>query len=208
MSVIRRNYLVVVIILFVANLFVFKIEQTKKKVHNSASLSSFPLQINTWRGQDIELSERIYQILETKDVIMRQYEDEQGDFVNLVVVYAEQNRGSFHPPEYCYVGGGAELVEKGKEDIELKDGGKINTNRMVMRSSKGGTIRSWHWFMANDKFTSNFYLQQLHLLKDIFKGKNAQGALVRVSIRSENPSMEVKAKSFMQELAPVLEQVF
>ncbi|MBU3933312.1 MAG: EpsI family protein, partial [Candidatus Omnitrophica bacterium] len=82
-------------------------------------LGDIPLELGEWQGKDISISERTYEILETKDVLIREYTGARGEKVVLVIVYSGVNRGSFHPPEICYLGGGRTLLNKGLERIEI-----------------------------------------------------------------------------------------
>ena len=207
MSIRNKNYLVVIAILFVACLFVIKIEQAKGKVSSTDYLSQIPLNVGQWQGQDIGVSNDVYEILETKDVIIRQYFDKDGDSVVLAVVYSGKNRDSFHPPEYCYLGDGVQLLDKGKEDIFLTDSSYIRSNKLVMQAS-GDTIKAWYWYSSRDRFFDNYYFQQVYFLLDALLGKTVKGALIRVSVQGDSQAMEGKAKSFIKEVIPILEKIF
>lgn len=207
MSFSRKKYLVVLVILFIAVLFMIKIERTKGRVSSGIDLSKFPLVIGEWKGEDLEISERVYEILETKDVMIRRYKDSQGAFLTLTVVYSGQKRHTFHPPEICYLGGGVELIKKSQDKIALKNTAYLKINKLLMSSPRGQT-KAWYWFLAGVKFVPNFYLQQAYLIIDIFKGGNLQGALIKVSVIGDSPVLENKAKSFIKEIVPYLNRMF
>ena len=120
MSAKHRKYLVVISILIVACIFVLEIEQVKGKIVSDIDFSSFPFVIDGWRGRDISLDESVYEILETRDVFIRRYDDSQGSEVELAVVYSGSDRQAFHPPEICYTGAGAQLVNQSREVVSLE----------------------------------------------------------------------------------------
>ncbi len=204
----NKKYFVVISILLVSLVFIFIIEQAKGKVSYTASLKNIPYRIGEWEGKDVSVSDRTYEILETRDVLVREYTDKEGDSVALAIVYSDNNRDSFHPPEYCYLGGGAQLIEKGKDVISLDGNMMFYMNKLVMNPVKNG-LRVWYWYSVGDRFIANYYVQQLLFLWDALRGINNGGALIRVSVRGNNPrSLENKAKSFIRQMLPSLRDIF
>ena len=70
-----------------------------------------------------------------------------------------------------------------------------------------GIIKVWYWYAVRDKFTPSYYLQQEYIVADILKGHKAGGALIRVSVQGSSPGLEDKAKSFIEEAAPLLRKI-
>lgn len=207
MSVESRKYLIVIVILVIASIFILKIEQTKGKITTEIDLSGVPLNLDNWEGREVKLPDSVYEILGTRDVLSRQYKDKEGDIVELSIVYSGHDRQSFHPPELCYIGGGVDLTGKSTESISLDDGSTLDLNKLTMQSSQG-TIKAWYWFLVGDRFVGNFYKQQVYFILDALKGKKLQGALIRVSIRGDSEVLERKAKSFIGKIAPHLAETF
>ena len=143
-------------------------------------LESIPLKAGEWKGEDISISERIYQLLETKDVLTRKYINSRGRKVVLAIVYSGVNRGAFHPPEICYLGGGRELLNKSVEKIEITEPGKnpytIKVNRLLM-GENGNKEIAWYWFTAGNRATANYYRQQCYFIWDGLMHNHAGGAL-------------------------------
>lgn len=207
MSVESRKYLIVIVILVIASIFILKIEQTKGKITTEIDLSGVPLNLDNWEGREVKLPDSVYEILGTRDVLSRQYKDKEGDIVELSIVYSGHDRQSFHPPELCYIGGGVDLTGKSTESISLDDGSTLDLNKLTMQSSQG-TIKAWYWFLVGDRFVGNFYKQQVYFILDALSGKKLQGALIRVSIRGDSEALEKKAKSFIGKIAPHLAETF
>lgn len=173
-------------------------------------LEDIPLELGEWQGKDISISERTYEILETKDVLIREYTSARGEKVVLVIVYSGVNRGSFHPPEICYLGGGRELLDKGFEEIELAEPGKsssaMQVNRLLMEDKAGREI-AWYWFTGGRRVTANYYRQQCYFIWDEFRRRHAGGTLIRVSTRVTGSGLEgaeALGKDFIGRIAPIL----
>ncbi|MCK5393588.1 MAG: EpsI family protein [Candidatus Omnitrophica bacterium] len=203
---VRKRQLIVILFLSIASILVFKIEGLKGNVSTEIRLNKLPFQIGQWQGKDIEVTENVYQILETKDVLMREYKDEDGDVVILAMVYAGRNRDSLHPPEYCYLGGGAELTEKSKDNIPLNGGDVLSTNKLIIKFPNGST-KAWYWFATKGRFVSNYYLQELYNLWDALLGKDINSALIRVSVIGNKKGLEDKAKAFINEAVGPIKDV-
>ena len=207
MQVSNRKHIVVIIILAIGCLLALKIETTSIATVFDIDLSKIPEKLGSWQSEDIELPDYVYEILETKNVLSRRYQDGQ-DFLDLTIVYSGNNRQSFHPPEICYLGGGVELTAKAKEDIQLKEGSILKTNKLTMIYSEEGIIKAWYWFLVGDRFVDSFLKQQLYFVLDILANRKLQGALIRVSIRGESQDLEDKAKSFISSITPYLKETF
>jgi len=194
----------VLVIIFFLSSFVVKRVERKKSITSSVNLGSFPKKINGWQAKDIKLDKRTYEILGTKDVLLKEYRNKNQDRVILAIVYSGTRRESFHPPEICYLGGGNRLLQKKKEEIKL---GKesLKVNKLVLEG-KYGIIKVWYWFLAGDKFTDDYYLQQWQLAWNALYGKRMGGALIRVSIQADSSEKEERAKSFIKEVIPYLKK--
>jgi len=196
----------VVAVLLAASVVALKIQQAGGKISSQIKLDNLPLELGEWQGRDMEITEDIYEALETRDVLIRDYRDKDGNSVNLAVVYSGEERHSFHPPELCFLGGGVELLDREQEEISLGDGGSLPVNKLIMKSGRGKIV-SWHWFSAGERFTPNYYLQQAYLALDAFKGRKIKGALIRISASGYTPDLEDKAQAFIRQAVPYLKEI-
>ena len=197
----KRNVWLVCVLAFFLFL-VFRVEQSKGKAVPSFGVSTVPLRMGGWKGRDLEVGQDVYEILETKDVVVREYVDSEGDSVMLSMVFAQNNRDSFLPPVICYLGGGIELRDKGFEEIPFSDGA-LTANKLVMDSPRG-TIKAWYWFLLGDTFFGSYYKQQIFFMLDALSGKDSRGALVRVSVLGDSERLVKKAKEFIALVASSL----
>ena len=203
MSAENRRYLVVFVILLVSAFVIINLARINSGVTADIDLAKLPLEIGGWKGEDLDVFDDVYEILGTKDLIMREYIDKQGDSLVLAIVYSNKDRQSLHPPEYCYLGGGVELLDKSKEDVLLKGNRVLTMNKLVMKE-KRGVLKAWYWYSVGNKFIDNYYFQQIYSLWNALRGKGYQGALIRVSVNGDNTALEIKAKEFIKELPSCL----
>jgi EpsI family protein len=191
-----------------AFLAVIFFEKAGNITHSSKDFSRFPRQIGEWKGEDLPLEESVYEVLRTRDVLLREYKDGEGNAIVLTVVYSENDRAAFHPPELCYLGGGVELLEKKIETVPLGGVGQIQTNTLEMKSKKNA-FKAWYWFAARDSFTHNFYLQQATLLINWLRYQEKSGALIRVSAvldLADPQKTEKLVYDFIAETLPFIKQ--
>jgi EpsI family protein len=192
---------IVIVVLLISCFVVYHIRHSRSAIPPKVKIDSIPLNMGQWKGKEAPLSERDYQLLETRDVLSREYTLDNGKTLYFSIVYSDQRFDSFHPPEICYAGSlGVTLLEKSVEQLTMKEE-ILSYNKLLMKY-RDGYVLSWYWFMAGKKILSNYYLQQLYLLMKIIKGKPMQGALIRVSINLKNPPDQDELTSFVKEIYP------
>jgi EpsI family protein len=202
-----RKYLLVVVILAAAAACVLGIHQARSSISPKIDLAKIPLEVSGWQAEELEVTDDIYNSLETKDIIIRRYD--KGDLsLYFVMVYSGEKRHSFHPPELCYLGGDeVKLRDKTKELIVLDENKNLMTNKLVMTSGPQ-TTKAWYWFAAGKRFTDSYYFQQFYLMSDAFRGQGLNGALIRISALGSSQVVEDQAKTFIRAMAPHLEEFF
>ena len=207
MSPFSRNSLIIVGLLVASIAIILKIQADSAQVpENSVNLEMVPYKIGSWEGMDIPLSQDVYEILETDDVLFREYRDKSDYPVLVAIVFSDSKRASFHPPEICYIGGGSELMGKNFEKLVFEDGSTLNTTKLVIKSSDHFTT-AWYWFMVGDKKIASYYWQQLSMLPSLFNSKQLQGSMVRISVNTNDELGEAKASKFVASLMPYLDRI-
>ncbi len=171
-------------------------------------LHDFPKEIGPWEARDLPISEREYEILETRNVFIREYTNRHnGKKVFLFIVYSGENRKVSHPPEICYTGGGATILKNTKESIDLAGSDKsITANNLELTLGEEKQF-SFYWFKAGrDRFTSNYWKQQGLLALNALTGRSTSSALIRVSSEMGNNEEETlqTIRSFIQKIVPFL----
>jgi len=143
------------------------------------NLKNIPLLINDWEGEEIPVSDRDKRLLGTENVLLRRYR-KGGYTVNLYVLECASNRASFHPPEYCYVGGRTEMIEKGLRMIRW-GGDSIKAHRFLFMGPRGRSL-VYYWYTFGDRILSSYYRQQLYVISSNILGSPQSALLVRISV--------------------------
>ena len=110
---ITKPYLGMLIFLGGLNLFpltppvAFHLDESK-----SPFFETFPAEIGEWRGEDAPVDERTYEILETRNVLSRNYKNPDGGVVHLLMVGSFKDRRVAHPPEVCYMSSNFVIVDE------------------------------------------------------------------------------------------------
>ena len=85
---------------------------------DKADIRSFPYVVGDWKGKDLEIKDYEYKMLETRNLISREYINSSNQKLCLFIIYSETNRSVFHPPEVCMLGSGVTIVDKQLEMID------------------------------------------------------------------------------------------
>ena len=204
-----RNFLILSSVIVVCVILEGYLVHASARMYSRQNLTRLPYTLGEWEGVDVPVDNTVYQILETKDVLIREYNDGKGVPVVLAIVYSARNRDSFHPPEYCYLGSGLQLVDKRKDIIQISPERKLVVNKLVMHPSRSeGGITAWYWYAAEKKFMASYYKQQLVLLADILRGRTPAGALIRISVEGTGAPVQARAKEFIRAVLPEIDKIF
>jgi EpsI family protein len=206
------NTLISIVVLFACLTAVLFISSLKRTPARDVRILSFPMELAGWQGADVEFKDkeylkRVYEILGTDKILIRSYRNSGGERISMQVVYSDQKRQSFHPPEYCYLGSGNnEMLYRGKVDIDLGGGESFSANESVYQVSRNKVLML-DWYTSGDIMTGNYYKQQLYFVLNQFKHAKNGGSAVRVwtVVASDGePAALERCKKFIKEVAKVL----
>lgn len=174
----------------------FKIDETV-----SPLFFKFPVQVGNWLGKNEALDQRTYEILETKNILSRTYENGQGDKIHLLLVGSEQDRRVAHPPEVCYLGSHYTILEKQERRITLNPQTSLNIREFLAKSNQGEAASQnvMYVYKVGNRFTANYYDQQIQFAWDRLTRKNSEVLLIRIAGQNK----EVFAE-FLNDLIGVL----
>ncbi len=167
---------------------------------------NIPFIIGSWFGRELGMDERTYEILETRDAIMREYTN-YNDSIVLAIVFSQDNRKVAHPPEVCFAGSGWERADKGVETLII-DGREIKMNKLILQKNSWKQI-VFYLYKSGDRLTENYYAQQINIILNGMLRKNTSSALIRVSTNISGDDISEKmalTKSFIAEIIPIIEQ--
>lgn len=201
------GFVVLIAMLLAASVISLGLFRREMAAHDRLDVHTFPMTIGEWQGRDLTITEKEYTILETRNLISREYVNAAGDKLWLLIIYSETNRSVFHPPEVCMMGGGLAITDK---QVEKFDAGNnvFTTNKL---SAEKGEFKELilNCYKAGHIYTSNFYLQQAYLALHQIFGRNVPGATLRVSMSiGKNRSATLTIlKEFLSESAVILDRL-
>ncbi|MBN1404895.1 MAG: EpsI family protein [Candidatus Omnitrophica bacterium] len=174
------SYILILAMLVAASVFSINLFFRQKSSHDKTDITKFPYEISGWKGKDIEVGEYAYKLLETRNLISREYKNPSGESVYLFIIWSEANRSVFHPPEVCMIGSDIEIADKQTEKIDMP-GNSFFVNKLYISKNSAKDI-VLYCYKTDDLYTDNFYLQQASFaFRQIFS-KNVKGATIRVSM--------------------------
>ena len=197
-------YIVTAILGFVAVIsFIFSRPLDVEK-NADIRISAFPQKIGEWSANDLPLDKRVYDLLETDNLIMRDYVNKAGDSIILYVIYSRGNRKVSHPPEICLQGDGAAVVDKSY----LKISPAITVTKLILEK-KNSQDMVLYWYKAGPVFTHEYLQQQFRTAIGSLFGKRPSVALIRVITRVNEKDQNSALKKLVQfslQIEPLLQK--
>ena len=201
------GYIILISLLLVTSVFSTKLFFQQRKAHDKLDIRDFPYKVGNWRGRDLDVTEKEYEILETRNLISREYVNPSGERLFLFIIYSETNRAVFHPPEVCMIGSGLKIVDKKIEKIDAS-GYRFSVNKLYIEKDNYRSI-ALYCYKTGKLYTDNFYLQQVLFSLNQLLGSHKGGATVRVSMsigRNEEQTLQT-LKDFMVETARIMDSL-
>jgi len=129
-----------------------------------------------------------------EDYLRRVYSGAGGlGAVEILVTYSRGNRRGVHPPDQCIEGSGSTIIAKGTVTVrEVAGREELACRELVTINAEGQTCFVYVYKLGN-RYTSNWYAQQLMIIWEGLRGRGLSGALIRVAVRSEG-SLEAARK--------------
>ncbi len=175
-------------------------------------LSSFPLQLKEWRGQEQAIEQVFLNQLKLTDYVMARYSKASDPWeVEFYIAYYESQRkgSSVHSPRACLPGGGWEIQTFGLHDIPgvMQDIGGLKANRAVISLGESRQL-VYYWFQQRDRIVTNEYLVKWYIFWDALTRNRTDGALVRL-VTSVPEGMDIaeadaRLQEFIRDVDPTL----
>lgn len=196
-----KRYFISISILFILAIVTYFFSLNVPSQQNSQYAEQLPLFLAGWSGKDFEVDNRTLELLETNDVLMREYRKKDLPSIQLCVVYASSNRKVSHPPEVCYRGGGWSIEEREPVLFSVKSDEYPEFRAMKLISEKGDQKQLViYWYKSNKKYTGNYYKQQINIVKNQIITGNSTSGLLRLSTMIDNNN-EYDAMMRLQEFS-------
>jgi EpsI family protein len=203
----RNGYTAIIILLSLTSIFSFNLYFQQRAFQDKLDIRIFPYRIDNWQGKDLPVTEKEYNILETHNLILREYVHPSGQRLILFVIYSETNRAVFHPPEVCLIGSGIKIVDRKSEEINhAKDTFLINKLFIEKDNYKQIVL---YCYKVNNLYTDNYYLQQVYFAFNQLLGRHVCGATIRVSMLQGKDRNETLTtlKSFLSKTIRLIDEL-
>jgi EpsI family protein len=183
-----------------------------ERLPERASLSTFPLVLTDWRGQEQRVEDVYLNQLRATDTFLATYARPADELpVALwIAYYASQRRGeAVHSPAACLPGGGwlvesSELVDVAGADA---GGAPVRVNRVVIAQGEQRQL-VYYWFPQRGRNLTNEYLVKWYIFWDSLTKGRSDGALVRLTtpVLTVNDLEEAdrRLQAFVRDLDPKL----
>jgi len=170
------------------------------------TIEKIPVNLGKWRGYDVPFEDLVYDILQTKSIIHRNYKAETGN-VFLSLVYYPQTKVDFHSPEGCLAGQGINISKTQKKICinESKDL-TIGVNQLI-RQKENSEELIYYFYKAGGFIGPSYLKLRWALALNKFTKKEKSGSLIRVSTplaKNDAEHAERRLKEFIYLLYPFL----
>jgi len=201
------GYIIVIVLLTVTSVFSLRLFFQQRSAHDRLDIRTFPYKVGNWQGKDLKVSEKEYDILETRNLVLREYANPSGEKLSVFIIYSETNRAVFHPPEVCLIGSSVKIVDKKTEKVDSGEY-KFSVNRLdTEKDNYRGVVL--YCYKAGNLYTDNFYLQQASFALNQLLGRHKGGATIRVSMpirENKNKAAALNTlKNFIAEAAKIID---
>jgi EpsI family protein len=175
-------------------------------------LSTFPVEIGDWLGQETRFDQEIYDAVGVDDSFLCNYQSSDGRQVQLYIgFYQSQREGDLiHSPKNCMPGGGWNIVRTSIEELTMPDSNPENIKLIKLDLQKGDQRQIvLYWFQSRGRFISSEYLQKIYLVIDSITKHRTDGSFVRLisTVRNGHEEKTLKElKDFAKLLIPVLQE--
>jgi len=210
---VRPNYFLLMLFLAAAQCGIFLVERSNKgeATPHIPKAAAVPLVFADWKGKDFSLDRESLEMLRPEAYLVRDYQDSAGNMVNLTIIYGH-NKSNIHSPAFCFLGGGWNIIAKGKILID-KQGkfsrGGLEMNRLLLQKGEQKTLVLYS-FLSPGSNTASWATFQAKFLLARLSGKRPSGALLRLVLPIQKNAKEAEAiaERFLQSCYPAIHHTF
>jgi exosortase D (VPLPA-CTERM-specific) len=155
----------------------------REKVPIAKSFDHFPMRVMDWVGKRETIEEKFLRGLYFSEYFLADYQNQQGQRVNLYMAYYESQRKaeSIHSPETCLPGSGWEFKNAGRKTIALAGSpGKEMRIMAAMMENAGQKQVVYYWFAQRGRVNTSLTEVKLYNFWDALTRQRTDGALVRL----------------------------
>lgn len=207
----KLHYLIVILLLGAAATIVNALHYKPEHDDGLANLQHFPFQINKqWNGQDYQLDQSVYDILETNSIIHRSYTKNNKEHVFLSVVHYSDTKVDFHAPEACLGAKGLKASKTNRKIVLQVDNLEINFNvaKLITENNAYKTL-TYYFYKSGNFVGSNYILLRFEIAANKLSRGDTRGSLIRVStiFTQDNEAVaETLLIGFLEDIFPYIQQ--
>jgi len=203
----KAPIVIAIVIVLLAAFSTLTIKHRDEIIPKRENFSSFPLEINGWKGRTYEFENGENSVLQLKDYLLINY-NKANTNINVYAGYTESQRaaGSVpHSPKACIPGGGWEIAEAKLHEVVLNDQKTIKVTRLLIAKGESKQL-VYYWFHQRGRDLSNEFTMKFALLYDAIQMNRTDGAMLRFTV----PVYKTEAESdralegFIRETYPLL----
>jgi len=148
------------------------------------SLSSFPQQLGSWTGTDVEIEKEIRDVLGPGDFMLRVYRNAETRLPSndLFIAYFPSQRAgdTIHSPKNCLPGAGWSPVESSRVSVSLPALEPFPANRYVIAKGEDRQL-VLYWYWAHNRAVASEYWAKLYLVTDAMRLNRSDGSMIRIT---------------------------
>ena len=174
------------------------------------TLSSFPLELKNWVGNDVPIPGEILKSLGTGEFLQRTYQDRtgKGPYVDLYVAYLEsQQKLVHHLPQDCLEGSGWSPVEASTTTLAFPGDTPFPANRYLIAKGDDRQLVLF-WYTARGRRVANEDWMNVYMAIDSLRLNRSDNSLIRMNTQlqpGERPEdAERRLLSFAGLVSPIL----
>lgn len=179
-------------------------------IHVNKPFSTFPKQIEAWRGQEGRFDPRVYEVLGVDDSFLGHYATPDRRYVELYIgFYASQREGDLiHSPRNCMPGSGWNVADISHAMIKDPRSASGESRVIKLLLKKGAEKQVvLYWFHSRGRVIASEYAQKVYLVLDSILKHRTDGSFVRLispAVGGDEAAALNNLKDFAESLMPIL----
>jgi EpsI family protein len=166
-------------------------------------LSSVPMQIADWHGNDERMEDGAVEMLGVSDWILRTYRNEANIPIGIYVGFhgSQRTGASIHSPKNCLPGSGWQPVQNTTVLLRGPSGNLVPANLYVIQKGNSKQLVIY-WYQSHGRVIASEYSGKFYLVVDAIRLNRTDAAIARVvtPIIQDQQEAQQRAERFAEAL--------